>query len=78
MFTVRKPTAYTLCELYHLTGPQKICHLRPDSLGFLLNIANVNSMSRALVVENTKGLIVGALCERSCAYIMQVNFSNDD
>lgn len=78
IFTVRKPTAYTLCELYHLTGPQKICYLRPDSLGFLLNMANINAFSRCLVVENTKGLIIGALCEQSCAYTLAVSFTHEE
>ena len=75
---MRKPTAYTLCELYHSTGPQKICYLRPDSLGFLLNMANVNAFSRCLVVENTKGLVVGALCERSVAYTLAVSFTHEE
>jgi tRNA (adenine58-N1)-methyltransferase non-catalytic subunit len=78
VFTIRKPNSYSLCEAYHLTGPQKICHLRPDSFGYLLNMANVNCMSHCLVVENTKGLVTGALCERMCAYTMVVNFTNED
>jgi tRNA (adenine58-N1)-methyltransferase non-catalytic subunit len=78
VFEAKKPTAYALCELLSSTGPQKICHLRADSLGFLLNIANLNTMTRCLVVESTKGLVVGALCERSVAYILSVCFSNEE
>ena len=78
VFTVRQPTALTLCELYHLTGPQKICHLRPDSLAFMLNMANVHSLSRCLVVEQTKGLVVGALCERQVAYTLAVSLTTED
>jgi hypothetical protein len=41
-------------------------------------MANVNSMSRCLVVESTKGLIVGALLERAVAYTLTVHFTQHD
>jgi len=44
--------------------------LRPDSLGYIINIANINAMSRVLLVDNTKGLVAGALCERSVAFCL--------
>jgi hypothetical protein len=44
--------------------------LRPDSLGYIINMANISTMSRVLLVDNTKGLVAGALCERSIAYCL--------
>jgi len=60
-----------------LEFPQKICGLRPDSLGFLLNYANINAFSRVLVVENTRGFLTGALLERCVPYILRVDISDN-
>jgi Gcd10p family len=49
--------------------------LRADSLGFLLNMANVNYESRVLLLDKTKGLVAGALIEKDVREIMHVEFS---
>ena len=74
---MRKPTALHLCEVYHLTQPQKICNLRPDSLALMLNVANINYQSRVLVVENTKGFLCGVLIEKAIAYGLRIDFTSD-
>ena len=73
-FEARRPTALNLCETYHRSSPDRICHLRPDSLALLLNVANVSFQSRVLLVENTKGFLSGALAERAVAYALRVEF----
>jgi hypothetical protein len=50
--------------------------LRPDSLGFLLNYANINYNSRVLLCDKTKGLITGALVEKDVREIMHVEFTS--
>jgi hypothetical protein len=50
--------------------------LRPDSLGFLLNYANINYDSRVLLCDKTKGLITGALIEKDVREIMHVEFTS--
>ena len=72
IFEAKKPTSLALCEMYWQTQPQKLCMLRPDSLAYLLNMANVNCQSNVLLVDNTRGLVAGALCERSISYCLQV------
>ena len=56
-FEARKPSALNLCETYHRSQPERICHMRPDSLAFVLNLANISFESHVLLVENTKGLV---------------------
>lgn len=73
-FEARRPTALNLCETYHRCSPDKICHLRPDSLALLLNMANLSFQSNVLLVENTKGFLQGALVERAVAYALRVEF----
>ena len=48
--------------------------MRVDSLAVLLNMANVSAMSRVMLIDGTKGLIAGALLERSVAYVLKVEF----
>ena len=46
-------------------------------MGFMLNNCNVNSDSKVLLVENTKGLMTGAIVERQPNYVLRVEFSSD-
>ena len=39
-------------------------NLRPDTLALLFNFANVNAESRVLLVDKTKGLLIGGLIEK--------------
>ena len=75
MFEVRKPNGLEVCEAYFRNNPEKICHLRPDSLGYLLTMANINSQSRVLIVENTRGFIPGVLMEKQIKYGLRVEFN---
>jgi len=67
------PTAEDLCETYASFAPHKICNLRVDSLALMINMANINPMSRVLILENTKGLVTGAVIERCVAYALKVD-----
>lgn len=58
----------TLCNHFIDREPFKIMDLRLDSLGQVLNLANVQYGGRYLVMDDTKGLLLGAIIER-CAPI---------
>lgn len=74
---MRKPDALQLSEVYHSFGSPKTGGLRPDMLGFLLNLSNVNSESQVMLVEHTRGLIAGAILEREPEYCMRVEFCTE-
>ena len=76
-FEIRKPDPMELCELHHSNNPEKICYLRSDMLGYILNIANLNYESRVLLVDNTRGLVAGAVLERGVSYCQNVEFNLD-
>jgi tRNA (adenine-N(1)-)-methyltransferase non-catalytic subunit len=63
-FTTARPSALTLCRAYFRKEPFKISHMREDTLARLLTLSNVQPGSRALVVDSTNGLVMGALAER--------------
>ena len=75
VFEAKKPSAFDLCEAIHSYSPMKICHLRPDALGLMLSLSNVNAQSHTLIVENTRGLISGALVERGIANGLRIEFN---
>ena len=52
--------------------PNKILGLRPDSLGLLLQMANINAESRVLLVDKTKGFLAVALTEKTVKDILHV------
>ena len=74
-FEVRKPTALDICEAYACSP--KICLLRSDMMGYILNMSNVNSQSRVLLVEHTRGFMAGAVAEREPAYTLRVEFGTE-
>ena len=76
-FEIRKPTIHEICETYFTFKPSHICFLRSDMLGLLMNYSNVNSESNVLIVENTRGLISGAVAEREPIYGLRVEFGSD-
>ena len=59
-----KPTPFTLAQHYFLRKPEKILNLRPDSLAFMLQMANVHAFSQALVIDDTMGLLTSSVAER--------------
>ena len=63
-FRILQCSALTVCDAVHSSNPEKICGLRPDSLGALLNGANVQSGCAALVFDGCAGLLAGAVIER--------------
>lgn len=56
----------TLTGHFMAREPAKILDLRLDSLGQMLNIANVQCGGKYLVVDDTNGLLLGAVVERAC------------
>jgi hypothetical protein len=44
-------------------------------MALLLNMANVSATSRVMLVDGARGLIAGALLERSIAYVLKVEFA---
>eukprot|EP01127_Copromyxa_protea_P022345 TRINITY_DN7972_c0_g1_i1.p1 TRINITY_DN7972_c0_g1~~TRINITY_DN7972_c0_g1_i1.p1 ORF type:complete len:345 (-),score=89.74 TRINITY_DN7972_c0_g1_i1:24-1058(-) len=62
---VTKPSGYTLCNCYFKKHHKKINGLRPDSLANMLLKTNINAMNKSVfVIEETGGLLVGAVAER--------------
>jgi tRNA (adenine58-N1)-methyltransferase non-catalytic subunit len=59
-----KCTAESLCRTYRVKNPSKICNMREDTLGQLLNYANIYATAQVLVVDTCMGLITGAIAER--------------
>lgn len=49
--------------------------MRSDMLGYVLNYANLSYESRVLLVENTRGMMAGAVAERGINYCMRVEFN---
>ena len=61
------PTAFNLCEFFFETKPDKILNLRVDSLSALVSASNFHSNPNAkfLVFDDTQGLVLGALLEKT-------------
>ncbi|KXZ53340.1 hypothetical protein GPECTOR_7g1234 [Gonium pectorale] len=62
--TVRKPTARIVCEAFYDKQPERVWHLRHDSLAIMLSLANVAAGARVLVVEHCMGVVTAAAVER--------------
>ncbi|KAJ3397084.1 tRNA (adenine(58)-N(1))-methyltransferase non-catalytic subunit trm6 [Lobulomyces angularis] len=62
-----KPSAQSLCEYYFEKNPAKILDFRFDTLFQLISLANLRATSGAkyLVVDDSQGLVVGAMLERT-------------
>ncbi|TNV78396.1 hypothetical protein FGO68_gene13808 [Halteria grandinella] len=71
-FEIKKPTALELCEAYTQTQPQRILSLRADTLGLMMQMANINQESRVLLIDKTRGLLAGALIEKNVKEILHV------
>ncbi|CEJ02829.1 hypothetical protein RMCBS344292_16823 [Rhizopus microsporus] len=68
LFTPIRPTLFSIAEYFFNKNPEKIKHLRIDTLSQLLSISNVHPNSKMLVVDDTQGLIVSAMLERMGGY----------
>ncbi len=66
----RRPTAKTLSEAYYKSPKhmKRIGNLRPDALAMALCLANVGAYQRVLVIEQSAGLVTGAVLERLGGY----------
>ena len=65
----RRPTAKTLGEAYYTSKHlKKIGNLRPDALAMALCLGNVCAYQRVLVIEQSSGLVAGAVMERLGGY----------
>lgn len=63
-YKMYKPSVRLLCDMYFISGPQKITNLRVDSLAQMLTAVNVRSGGRYIVVDNYLGLLAAAVVER--------------
>ncbi|KAI4388475.1 hypothetical protein MLD38_000798 [Melastoma candidum] len=61
---MRRPFTRSICEAYFLKYPDRIGHLRVDTLSLLLSLANVSTNSDVVVVDMVGGLLTGAVAER--------------
>jgi tRNA (adenine-N(1)-)-methyltransferase non-catalytic subunit len=73
-FEVREPNSLEICEAYFHCYPDRICYLRPDMLGFMMQMANISSESKVLMVENTRGFLPGVMIEKQIKYGLRVEF----
>jgi tRNA (adenine-N(1)-)-methyltransferase non-catalytic subunit len=73
-FEVREPDSLEICEAYFHCYPDRISFLRPDMLGYMLQMANISSESKVLMVENTRGFIPGVMIEKQIKYGLRVEF----
>lgn len=64
VFTPIRPTINTITDYFFSKNPDKIRHLRVDTLSQLLCLANVHANNKMLVVDDTQGLIVTSVLER--------------
>jgi len=68
-----QPSALNLCKTYYKNKPGKINYLRFDSLAQMLHLGNIQANSNVLVIDNTAGLVVGAIAERLGGYGKVIN-----
>ncbi|KAI7903554.1 Gcd10p family-domain-containing protein [Cokeromyces recurvatus] len=64
VFTPVRPTLNTISNYFFSKNPEKIKHIRIDTLSILLSMANVHANAKLLVVDDTQGLIVASCLER--------------
>ena len=61
---VYKPNATLLCDMWVNQGAYKTANIRIDSLAQMLNLCNVRSGCKYMVVDNFFGLVSAAILER--------------
>ncbi|XP_046567117.1 tRNA (adenine(58)-N(1))-methyltransferase non-catalytic subunit TRM6-like [Haliotis rubra] len=64
IFTALKPTARLLIEMVYTKSPEKISHLRIDSLSQILQCANIMAGISVAIVDTLQGLVLGSVMER--------------
>lgn len=68
IFTPVRPTINTIADYFFTKNPDKIKHMRIDTLSQLLCLANVHANNKMLVVDDTQGMIVSAVLDRMGGY----------
>jgi tRNA (adenine-N(1)-)-methyltransferase non-catalytic subunit len=63
-FLARYPSPRQVCEQYFYANPQKISHMRFDSLSMLMHAGNIGAHAQPLVVDTCGGLVVGSIVTR--------------
>lgn len=63
-FTVLEPTTFNVCEYWFNKDQNRIRDLRIDTLGQMLNLANIRQGGRYIAVDDASGLLVSAILER--------------
>eukprot|EP01060_Flectonema_neradi_P037476 TRINITY_DN7554_c1_g1_i1.p1 TRINITY_DN7554_c1_g1~~TRINITY_DN7554_c1_g1_i1.p1 ORF type:complete len:459 (+),score=103.36 TRINITY_DN7554_c1_g1_i1:39-1379(+) len=61
---VFKPTISRIIEMSLLKKPEKIMHLRVDTMGEILTFANIHAGSSTMVLDSTAGLVTAACVQR--------------
>lgn len=64
MFSTLEPTVFNSCEYWFNKDPAKIRHIRIDTLGQMMSLANVQPGGRYLVVDDTAGMVIATMLER--------------
>ncbi|KAF6766715.1 Gcd10p family-domain-containing protein [Ephemerocybe angulata] len=63
-FTTIEPTIFNVCEYWFAKDQTRIRDIRSDSLGQILNLANIHPGGRFLVVEDASGIVASAILKR--------------
>ena len=64
MFTPLSPSAYNVCRWQFAKNANRIRGLRADTLAQIMTMADVHAGGRYLIVDETAGMILGAMLER--------------
>ncbi len=62
--TIIEPTMYNVCEYWFTREPGRVRDMRPDTQSQMLSMANVQSGSRIIVIDDTGGLILASALDR--------------
>ena len=63
-FRVYSTCIANIAQTLYLYDPQKIKCLRPDALSILLQYANLVDKSKMLLIDQTRGLVLGSVMDR--------------
>jgi tRNA (adenine58-N1)-methyltransferase non-catalytic subunit len=63
-FSTLEPTIFNSCEYWFNKDPAKIRHIRIDTLGQMMSLANVHPGGRYLVVDDAAGMVIATMLER--------------
>lgn len=72
MFRVCRATPAIAAEFYFRKSPERVCHLRPDSLGLLMYYGDVFCGRRVMVFETALGVVLGAALSRVGSMLMMI------